>query len=164
MNRLSHLSYTSIFVCLVLVLNGCESGQPVGYVSGKVTVPSGEDPAGLLLRFVDGASGSGATAVVEQGGTYTLKHKGAAGVPVGAYTISVTAYVPQMTDKERTEFLALPADEQRQISEQRNAKKKLIPKKYHNQKTSNLSYKIVSGSQKHDIVIGDGVTSAEEVE
>ena len=156
MIRIKQFSQTCLFFSLVVVLCGCGDDRgPVGFVSGKVTVPSGDNPAGLLVRFANGASGVGATAVVEDGGVYTLKHKGDEGVPVGTYKISVTAYVPQMSDREYTDFLDLPADEQNQISEQRNAKKKLVPKKYYNQNTSGLSYEIVQGDQTHDIVISE---------
>ena len=154
MNRINHFLQTCIFLSLVLVFCGCGKGSgPVGYVSGKVSVPGGENPAGLLIRFTDGGSGVGATAVVADGGAYSLKYKGNAGVPIGSYRISVTAYVPRMSDKEYADFLSLPADEQKRISDERNVKKKMVPQKYHKQNTSGLSYEIVEGSQNHDIVV-----------
>ena len=155
MNRTIAFSLV-FFFAVTLVFSGCgkDSGT-VGYVSGKVTVPDEKDPAGLLIRFVNGATGIGATAVVDENGTYELKHKGAAGVPIGTYKISITAYKPQMSDKEYTDFMNSPPAERKQIEAQRNEKMSLVPKKYHKASSSGLSYEIASGTQVHDIVISE---------
>ena len=125
----------------------------MGYVSGTVTVPDNKNSEGLLVRFVDSATGVGATAVVGDDGSYELQHKGDAGVPVGSYKISVSVYAPQMSDKEYTEFLSSPPAERKKVEDQRNGKLELVPEKYRSAATSGLSYEIISGSQVHDIVL-----------
>ena len=87
-----------------------------------------------------------------------MKHKGEAGVPVGAFKIAVTAYVKEMTDKEMTdkemsEFLSASGKEQKRIEAKRNEKMTLVPENYHNTRTSGLSYEVVEGKQTHDIDI-----------
>ena len=86
-------------------------------------------------------------------GSYALKHKGEAGVPVGAFKIAVTAYVKEMTDKEMSEFLSASGKEQKRIEAKRNEKMTLVPENYHNTRTSGLSYEVVEGKQTHDIDI-----------
>ena len=82
-----------------------------------------------------------------------MKHKGEAGVPVGAFKIAVTAYVKEMTDKEMSEFLSASGKEQKRIEAKRNEKMTLVPENYHNTRTSGLSYEVVEGKQTHDIDI-----------
>ena len=143
-----------IILAFVAAFSGCgENTGVVGYVSGKVVVPDGKNSEGLLVRFTNGATGVGATAIVNENGTYELKHKGNAGVPIGNYKISVTAYVPQMSDKEFTEFMSSPPAKRKEIESQRNAKMTLVPEQYHRAATSELSYEIVSGTQEHNIVL-----------
>ena len=152
MNRITSISRLGFLIAFLLILSGCGQGnEPLGYVSGQVTVANEENPAGLLVRFINGASGVGATAVVGEDGTYKLKHKGKAGVPIGTYRISITAYVPQMSDREYTDFLSLPGKERKKIEDQRNAKMTLVPERFYLPATSGLSYEVVTGSQKHNI-------------
>ena len=154
MNQLRRCLQFGFFLPLLLILSGCgNGGGPVGYVSGKVTLPDGKSPAGLLVRFVDGSTGVGATSVVAEDGTYTLKHKGASGVPVGSFKVSVTAYIPHMSDREYSSFMAASPEERKRIEDEQNAEKGRVPKKFHNQNTSGLTYEIVSGSQSHDVVV-----------
>ncbi|MDB2686105.1 carboxypeptidase-like regulatory domain-containing protein [Mariniblastus sp.] len=152
MNRITPIARLGVLIAFLLILSGCGQGDgPLGYVSGKVTVANQGNSEGLLVRFMNGASGVGATAVVGEDGTYELKHKGKAGVPIGTYRVSITAYVPQMSDKEYTEFLNLPGKERKEIEDQRNSKMTLVPERFYLPTTSGLSYDVVSGSQKYDI-------------
>ena len=145
-----------IFFAVVLIFTGCGKGDgETGFVSGKVTIPDSQNPSGLLVRFVNGATGMGATAVVNDDGTYELKHKGYEGIPIGVYKISVTAYVPQMSDKEYTDFMSSPPAQREKIEKERNAKKNFVPKKYHKASSSGLSYEVVSGSQVHNLSLAE---------
>jgi len=155
MIRINSILISSVLLSVILVLNGCSPSPPVGYVSGKVILPDGNNPAGLLVRFMNEPAGVGATSLVAEDGTYSLKHKHKSGVPVGPYQIAVTAYVKQMGDQEYTDFLSLPASEQRRINAERYAKMSLVPEKYHDTYTSGLSYEIVEGEQTHDIEISE---------
>lgn len=153
MNRVSQFSLLGILLAVTLVLSGCGKGGPVGSVTGKVTLPDGNTAAGLLVRFLNESAGIGATAILAEDGTYSLKHKGETGIPIGTYNIAVTAYVKEMTDEEMTAFLNLPAAEQKKINAERYAKLALVPEKYHTTTTSGLSYEIIKGPQTFDIVL-----------
>ena len=153
MNRINQVSRLGLIFAFILILSGCTGGNgTVGYVSGKVTVPSDKNPEGLLVRFANGASGVGANAVVAEDGTYELKYKGSTGVPVGTYKISVTAYTRPLTDKEYSDSMSgVLSAELTKMKEEQKAKKKLVPKKYRLPTTSDLSYEVVSGSQEHNL-------------
>ena len=156
MNQVRQFEKIAILLPLIVILVGCGiGGGDVGYVSGKVTLPDNKDSAGVLVRFVSGSSGVGATAIVNEDGTYSLMHKGHTGVPVGTYKISLTTYVPHMTDREIADLDSASPEEQRKIRAERNAGRTRVPKKYQKQNTSGLAYEIVSGSQTHDIKLTD---------
>ena len=161
MNRVAQTLFFGSLLSLAFILSGCGSGMPKGYVSGKVTLQNGNDPAGLLVRFINASDGVGATGVVQQDGRYSLKSKGESGVPIGSYKIAVTAQVRHMTDLEVVEFMKLSGAEQREVEKERRAKSQLVPKMYRSTETSDLSYEVVSGSQTHDIVIGGAEKSDE---
>ena len=130
MNRIKQLTQICFFLSIVFVASGCgNGGGAVGYVSGKVTVPSGKNTEGLLVRFVNGSSGVGATAVVAEDGSYSLKHKGKEGVPIGLYIISVTAYVPHMTDREIADFMDLGSEGAKANNGQAKREKEVGPQK-----------------------------------
>ena len=168
MNRTAQLMLFGSLLSLTLVTCGCGSGAPVGYVSGQVTLPSGNDPAGLLVRFMNESAGVGATSVVQPDGTYSLKFKGESGVPVGKFKVAVTAHVRHLSDLEVVEFMKLSGPEQRKFEAERRSKSKLVPTKYRSTETTDLSYEIVSGSQEYNIVITEAEksdeTTAEESE
>ena len=153
MNRIVQFLFFGSLFSFTLIISGCGSGVPTGYVSGKVTLENGNDPAGLLIRFMDATQGVGATAVVQQDSTYSLKCKGEPGVPIGTFKIAITAQVKQMSDLEVVEFMKLSGAEQRKVQAERSAKRELVPERYRSTETSDLSYEIVDGVQSYNIAI-----------
>ena len=153
MNRIAQFLFFGCLLSFTLIISGCGSGTPRGYVSGKVTLENGNDPAGLLIRFMNPSDGVGATAVVQQDGTYSLKHKREPGVPPGTFKIAVTAQVKHMTDLEVVEFMKLSGAEQEKVERERREKSKLVPERFRSTDTSDLSYEIVAGEQTFDIVV-----------
>ena len=153
MNRFAHIVISASLLSGILMICGCGNGNQTGYVSGKVTLQNGNDPAGLLIRFMNPSAGIGATALVADDGTYSLRYKGNAGVPIGTFKIAVTAHVKLMNDLEVVKFMELSGAEQAKVTAERSAKKVLVPEKYRSTETSDLSYEIVSGTQTHDIVV-----------
>ena len=153
MNRIARCLFFGTLLSFTLIVSGCGSGVPTGYVSGNVTLSNGNDPADLLVRFMNTSAGVGATAVVQQDGTYELKYKGKTGVPIGKFKIAVTAHIRHMNDLEVAEFMELSGAEQQKIKAERQKKRDLIPKKYQKTETSDLSYEIVDGVQTYNIVI-----------
>ena len=153
MNRTAQFLFFGSLLSFTLIASGCGSGVTTGYVSGKVTLQNGNDPAGLLVRFMNASEGVGATAVVQQDGRYSLKSKGEAGVPVGIFKVAVTGQVRHMSDLEVVEFMKLSRAEQQKVEADRRAKSKLVPERYRSTETSDLSYEVVAGEQTFDIVL-----------
>ena len=129
---------------------GCDNDS-VGYVSGRVILATNDSPAGLYVTFMNGKTGVAATSVVDADGNYSLKYKGNKAVPIGKFDISVRAHEAEMSDEEYAKYIGLPLREKEKIRKQRLSVGNLVPKKYHDLKTSGLNYEVTDGSQTHDI-------------
>lgn len=76
---------------LLVVLAGCDSGPPMGQVSGKVTLDN-QPIKGLEVNFSpqDAKLGTTATGYTQADGTYTLYYPGSEeGAPAGDYIVSI---------------------------------------------------------------------------
>ncbi len=76
---------------LLLALAGCDSGPPMGQVTGKVTLDT-KPIKGLEVNFSpqDAKLGTTATGYTQADGTYTLYYPGSEeGAPAGDYTVSI---------------------------------------------------------------------------
>ena len=74
-------------------------------------------------------------------------------MPVGAFKISITAYLEEMDDDELKVFLSSPAQEQKRITAERKENLVQVPERYQTTRTSGLSYEIVKGKQTFGIVV-----------
>lgn len=81
----------AILTCslLALVTVGCDSGPPVGLVTGTVTM-DGEPLENAQVSFVPQGGGATATATTDANGNYELYRLDGPGAVVGTYKVVVT--------------------------------------------------------------------------
>lgn len=87
MNRFFGAILTCSLFCLVTV--GCDSGPPVGTVTGTVTM-DGEPVDNALISFVPQEGGTTATGKTDANGNYELHRLSGPGAVVGTYKVVVT--------------------------------------------------------------------------
>lgn len=88
---MTNSSRTAGWAALILVAAGCDSGPPMGDVSGTVTVDGKSPAAGSSLTFLPTDNVSTTTGCVVEDGHYSAR------VPVG--TVKVQIRAPRVIDK-----------------------------------------------------------------
>ena len=148
-----HRQYLHLPLLLVIALcsSGCgQSGTPVEYVRGVVTL-DGTPLEGAIVIFSpkgnEGMVGAGRT---QSDGSFTLNAQGAkpgAGTTTGDYNVTISKveipkFIGMSTDDPR-----YGTPEQERLEAENNAKQKVIvPEKYNSADTSPFTAKVESGS------------------
>ncbi len=130
-------------IAALAILSGCgSSGPEMAWVGGKVTYKGQPVPRGLVSFQTTAADGRNATGMIQPDGSYELQtEKPGDGALLGNYRVSISA-------REEEEILMY-------IPKKPVKPKRLIPEKYENPATSNLTAAVVSGSNTHNFELTD---------
>ncbi|MEA1951450.1 MAG: carboxypeptidase-like regulatory domain-containing protein [Planctomycetota bacterium] len=128
---------SSVLACLILAacLPGCNKGEKLGAVSGKVTFKGQPLTEGVVM-FVNKAKGVHMTAPLDAEGRYKVVMAKGAGLPPGEYLVTVNP--PVLDAPMGAGFMKVP--------EYPN-----IPHKYRNARTSGLTLTVTEEGSKLDI-------------
>jgi hypothetical protein len=138
------------FLVLAVVAAGC-GGQRASYqtaeVSGKVMYKGKALPGGMV-NFVADKGGVASNAIIDENGNYKIS------APIGDVHISVDN---RMLEKKGSggPVLRRPDSEGGVAPTVPKGTYVPIPEKYTATDFSGLTYKVVSGTQTHDITLGD---------
>lgn len=120
-------------VACALALCGCNSEPPLGVARGTVTYKGAPVPTGAVL-FTDDAQGVAFVCDIEKDGTFTFQVARGHGLPPGTYRVAVQ---PPRGNKPSMEMVApVTVDPD---------KYPMIPKRYHDGKTSGLTATVKPG-------------------
>ena len=119
---------------LLLSVVGCQGGEPLSQVAGRVTI-GGEPVTTGGIEFEDRAAGISAGTALNADGSYEIRRLGKRGLPPGDYRVAVRP-------------LPRPSDEGRLVGDGRPVPRpsaSAIPEKYHRTETSGLKITVVGG-------------------
>jgi hypothetical protein len=131
---------TGLALCSLLLLSGCNRGEPLYPVHGKVTLQDGSPLAGGTLEFEREGAATGAVANVEADGAYELMTtEEGDGAPQGKYRVRLFPPETAADDPDA------PAAARRAAP--------LVPRRYQEFATSGLTYTVTDGDNEFNIVI-----------
>lgn len=147
MNRL----FAAVCLLVMLVCIGCDSGPPLGSVSGKVTM-DGQPMENVLVTFVPEQGGRAATGKTDASGQYELIYLTHKGALVGKHKVTVTTL--QEAKKPVSEMRSDSPEYQKYLKESQDDYNKAvvrepIPERY-NAKTE-LVKEVSSGKNVIDL-------------
>jgi hypothetical protein len=119
---------------LLLVLAGCDPGEELGKVSGRVTF-QGEPISEGLIIFSNEELGVFMSAEIGSDGTYEVEMAKGYGLPLGTYHVAIT---PPLIEHPPGPIDS-PPDEQAFPE---------IPSKYHFPENSGLTFRVKSGENE----------------
>lgn len=130
-------------IAAIALLSGCgSSGPEMASVSGKVTYNGQPVPKGTISFQTTDPDGRNATGMIQPDGSYELQtEQPGDGALLGNYRVSISA-------REEEEILMY-------IPKKPVKPKLLIPEKYENPATSNLTAAVTSGSNTHNFELTD---------
>jgi len=130
-------------IAAIALLSGCgASGPEMASVSGKVTYNGKPVSRGLISFQTTAPDGRNATGMIQPDGSYELQTENPRdGALLGNYRVSISA-------REEEEILMY-------IPKKPVKPKRLIPEKYENPATSNLTATVASGSNTHNFELTD---------
>lgn len=123
------------FTCLIIasmLQSACGPTVKTGTVKGKVTL-AGKPVAGLLLNIVQPSKGIGASATLDETGTFSIPEE----LPVGDYNVSLTPLVPIPPTPGQPLPKYVPPS--------------VIPKRYTQEETSGLKIEVKPGENDVDL-------------
>jgi hypothetical protein len=131
MSASQRFDFRAAAVASLLLFAGCDSGPPVGQVSGKVTF-RGQPVTEGRVSFTHVDAGYGADALLEEDGTFSIVTD-EGGLLVGDYRVSVTPLVVMDDSDPNTPPVGVekPAPN--------------IPKKYRDESTSGFTASVTEG-------------------
>jgi hypothetical protein len=118
---------------LAVVLAGC-SGEPVGYVSGKVTLNDQPVTEGSVV-FENAEAGISVSVPLQSDGTYEVRTYDREGLPPGSYKVAIT---PATMGEGETPLAVDP-------SQTAAGPTSIIPPQYHSTATSKLTATVKEG-------------------
>jgi hypothetical protein len=118
---------------LAVLLAGC-SGEPVGYVSGKVTLNDRPVTEGSVV-FENAEAGISVSVPLQSDGSYEVRTYDRKGLPPGSYKVAVT---PATMGEGKTPLAVDP-------SQTAAAPPSIIPPQYHSTATSDLTATVKQG-------------------
>lgn len=118
-------------------LAGCQRGEELGHVTGKVTFKGKPVPSGFVI-FANSAKGVYMTAPLDADGKFEVVMAKGAGLPLGEYQIGVS---PPLMDLPLGPAEAPPEAD----------KRKDIPRHYREPATSGLKHEVKSGENVIDL-------------
>lgn len=147
----------AFFVLLALAfgLTGC-GGPEVAIVSGTTEYDGKSIPAGTRILFQKSSTGYVAVGVVQDDGSFALKHKGAAEIEPGDYTVFVGPPESNLTEGEFMKLKAkVDADFRKRGKKPPPSPDWVLPGPYYQANTSPLSESIQPGEQTVSIKLED---------
>lgn len=147
-------NHISLFITLAILnltivsgASGCYSGNPatpMGEVSGQVTL-DGKPLESGMIRFHDPTLGNVAGSQVKgPDGKYQLSFGGEERIPTGKYLVTVSPLPEGDVDAARSGA----AQPTKPISKSPSVN---VPKKYQNQRTTDLTAEVIQGENKIDL-------------
>ncbi len=135
MSRPIFMLQLSLFSALIAAL-GC-SASDVGRVTGKVTLDGQPLSTGTIV-FEDATHGIAVSAPLKADGSYEVRTHDKAGLPAGDYRVSLSAVG---IGSGETPLVSGPPDKA-------GPPKSAIPEKYRDAKSSGLTAKVATGTNK----------------
>lgn len=133
------MSTALVGACLLslALLTGCETSEPIGEVSGKVTLDGKPVTAGGVI-FSNTEKGVHVLVPIKSDGTYQLETAAGYGVPLGTYQVAVSPPIPEpvMPGAPKPEATSQPI---------------VIPVKYQKPGGTGLETTITNGTNTYDI-------------
>lgn len=118
-------------LALICPLAGCQRGEELGHVTGKVTFKGQPVPSGMVI-FANKEKGVYMTAPLDSQGAFEVIMAQGAGLPLGSYALGVS---PPPMDHPLG-----PIEEPPEAD-----KRKDIPRRYRDPATSGLTHEVKSG-------------------
>jgi hypothetical protein len=131
------VSKSFLAIVSVTAVIGCQRGEPLGKIHGKVTFQGNPVTEGLVL-FSNAQKGVYMTAALNKDGIYVVTSAAGPGIPLGNYQVTV---VPPVDEPKLG-----PNFEPPPVKQFPN-----IPTKYRDAKTSHLSLEVNKGDNVFDI-------------
>ncbi|QDT00912.1 hypothetical protein [Adhaeretor mobilis] len=135
---------------------GCGDCEPISYVKGKVSCGGKPVPADTRVFFEQAGKGYLAARVVQEDGTYVLKHKRAEEYRPGEFVIYVG---PPTTYLTEVEFRALKkkvnADFRSRVEKPLPSPDGVLPVKYYQSSTSPLRETVKQGDNVINFLLED---------
>ncbi len=125
------LQCAALAVASLVCLAGCQRGEELGHVTGKVSFKGQPVPSGFVI-FANSAKGVYMTAPLDADGKFEVVMAKGAGLPLGEYQIGVS---PPLMDHPLG-----PIEEPPEAD-----KRKDIPRHYREPSTSGLEHEVKSG-------------------
>ena len=149
-----HQKYFCLPLLFVIALcsSGCgQSGTPVEFVQGVVTLDGTPLEGATVFFSPKGSEGIGAAGRTQSDGSFTLNAQGAepgAGTKTGDYSVTINKVeMPELVDIGTDDPRYGTREQERLEQEALNAKPKVIvPEKYNSAETSPFTAKVESGS------------------
>lgn len=140
---------------LTVVLVGC-GGPEMATVNGTTEYDRKSIPEGTRILFQKASTGYVAVGIVEDDGSFALKHKGELKIEPGDYTVFVGPPKSNLTEGEFTKLKAkVDADFRKRGKEPPPSPDWVLPLTYYQANTSPLSQSIQPGEQTVAIKLED---------
>jgi hypothetical protein len=136
-NAAAAIFYTATLLaaCAAASSVGCQRGEVLGQVHGRVT-SSGRPLTSGTITFSNSAAGVNISANVNDIGEYKVSMARGFGLPLGTYRVAVIPYVPELLEYGK------PAP---------SHDKKEIPERFRRPTTSGLEVTVRQGDNRYDI-------------
>lgn len=129
-----------------LSLGGCGAKEELGPVSGRVS-SHGEPVTNAIIKFHEFSRGIHIQAELDEQGRYEVGMAAGMGLPLGTYQVAV---VPKIELPPISVQLSAA-----EIDKRLNPQRKDLPKKYWDEKTSELVVEVKSGQNDYDIELAE---------
>ena len=137
-----HVIFLGLLIS-VLAFGGCDTPEPSGTVSGKVTY-KGEPVSEAIVTFISTELGSGAEDTLDTSGQYSIK--GAqAGIPLGKYKVTIRP--PEVEDPSTSTGESPPLMVPKEMPN--------VPEKYRTEQSTPLEVEVAAGNNEHNFDLED---------